>query len=61
MVYTDRLSKRQMLTYDNRVEWYTDWDQVLKQLKEIHGKEASVAVYPYGKIQFDAKKNPLNI
>jgi len=28
---------------------------------EVHGDEASVAVYPYGKIQFDAKKNPLDI
>jgi nickel-dependent lactate racemase len=61
LVYTNRLSRRQMLTYDNRVEWFTDWGKILKQLKEIHGEDASVSVYPYGKIQFDAKKNPLDI
>jgi len=61
LVYTDRLSKRQMLTYDDRVEWYTDWNKVLEELKTVHGEEASVAVYPYGKIQFDAAKSPLDI
>ena len=61
LVYTDRLSKRQMLSYDERVEWFTDWEIVLKELKAIHGEEASVAVYPYGKIQFDAMKSPLEI
>jgi len=61
IVYTDRLSKRQMLAYDDRVEWLTDWDEVLKRLKETHGEEAQVAVYPYGKIQFDARKYPLDI
>ena len=61
MVYTDRLSKRQMLAYDNRIEWLTNWDEVLKRLKEAHGEKAQVAVYPYGKIQFDARKYPLDI
>ena len=61
IVYTDRLSKRQMLAYDDRIEWLTDWDEVLKRLKETHGEEAAVAVYPYGKIQFDARKYPLDI
>jgi len=61
LVYTDRLSRRQMLAYDERVEWLTDWDEVLNRLIEIHGEEASVAVYPYGKTQFDAKKNLLEV
>ncbi len=61
LVYTDRLSRRQMLAYDERVEWLTDWGEVLNRLKEIHGDEASVALYPYGKTQFDAEKNPLEI
>ncbi len=61
LVYTDRFSRRQMLAYDDRVEWITDWDEVLKQLMAVHGEAASVAVYPYGKIQFDSKKNPLDI
>ena len=61
LVYTDRLSKRQMLSYDDRVEWFTDWNEVLEQLIEVHGDEASAAIYPYGKIQFDAEKSPLDI
>jgi nickel-dependent lactate racemase len=61
LVYTDRLSRRQMLAYDERVEWLTDWGEVLNRLIEIHGEEASVAVYPYGKTQFDAEKNPLEV
>jgi nickel-dependent lactate racemase len=61
LVYTDRLSRRQMLAYDERVEWLTDWGEVLNRLTEIHGDEASVAVYPYGKTQFDAEKNPLEV
>jgi nickel-dependent lactate racemase len=61
LVYTDRLSRRQMLAYDEKVEWLTDWGEVLNRLKKIHGEEASVAVYPYGKTQFDAEKNPLEV
>jgi len=61
LVYTNRLSRRQMLAYDEKVEWMTDWGEVLNRLIEIHGEEASVAVYPYGKTQFDAKKNPLEV
>jgi len=59
LVYTDRLSRRQMLTYDDRVEWLTSWDDVFSLLLQIHGEEATVAVYPYGKIQFDSRKSPL--
>jgi nickel-dependent lactate racemase len=60
-VYTNRLSRRQMLAYDDKVEWFTDWEKVLKELITIHGKEAIIGVYPYGKIQFDASKNPLHL
>jgi hypothetical protein len=61
LVYSDRLSRRQMLSYDNKVEWYTDWEKVLKELETVQGDDANVAVYPYGKIQFDSTKNPLSI
>ena len=60
-------SPYKMRSYDMRLGlreqtmWLTDWDEVLKRLKETHGEEASVAVYPYGKIQFDARKYPLDI
>ncbi len=59
IVYTNRLSRRHILQYDDRVEWITDWDVVLKRLRELHGDEASVAVYPFGKIQFNGNKYPL--
>jgi nickel-dependent lactate racemase len=61
LVYSDRLSRRQMLNYDDKIEWYTDWEKVLRELVLVHGDDASVAVYPYGNIQFDASKYPLDI
>ena len=61
IVYTGRPSKRQMLAYDDKVAWLTEWEQVLGRLREAHGEEASVAVYPSGKLQFDSAKNPLTI
>lgn len=61
IVNTNRLSRRQMLGYDDRVEWTTDWNQVLRRLVERHGDEASVALYPCAKIQFDAEKYSLDI
>ena len=61
IVYTNRLSKRHMLAYSDRVSWMTQWGSVLQRLREIHGEEASVAVYPSGKLQFDSAKNPLNV
>jgi hypothetical protein len=50
-----------MLGYDERVEWKNAWRDVLQRIIELHGEEASVAVYPSAKLQFDAKKNPLDI
>jgi nickel-dependent lactate racemase len=61
MVYTNRLSMRQMLRYDPRVEWTTSWESVLMRLQELHGSEASATVYPYAKIQFDGTSYPLHI
>ncbi len=61
MVYTNRLSRRQVLGYDERVEWSTDWGEVLGRLLELHSDGASVAVYPCAKIQFDAERYPLDI
>jgi len=61
IVYANRLSRRQMIRYDDKVEWTTSWEYVLRRLQEIHGSEASVAVYPCAKIQFDADRYPLHI
>jgi len=59
IVYSSRVSRRQVLRHSEKVEWMTSWDAVLGRLQELHGDDASVAVYPYGKIQFDGDKNPL--
>jgi nickel-dependent lactate racemase len=61
IVYTNRLSKRQMLYYHEKIEWITDWDKISERLLEIHGESADVAIYPCGKIQFDSTNNPLCI
>jgi hypothetical protein len=34
---------------------------VLRRLEELHGEDASVAVYPSAKLQFDAERNPLDV
>ncbi len=61
LVYTDRPNRRQMLAYHDRVEWLTDWSLILGRLVELHGEDATAAIYPCGKLQFDAEKNPLSL
>ncbi len=60
IIFTDRLSKRSILGYSEKVEWMTDWNTILKRLMELHGNEASVAVYPV-KHTFDSDEYPLVI
>jgi len=43
------------------VEWLTDWNLISGRFMELHGETATTAIYPCGKIQFDAEKNPLSI
>jgi len=61
MVYTNRLSRRDILGYSDKVCWTTNWNTVLQRLHEVHGESASVAVYHSGKIQFNKDKYPLVI
>jgi nickel-dependent lactate racemase len=61
VVYSSRPNKRQSLSYRDDVLWLTDWNEVQERLMKTHGEDASIAVYPCGKIQFDSKKNPLSI
>jgi hypothetical protein len=61
MVFTDRLSRRHMLGYQDSVEWATRWDVIIDQLKKLHADEARVAIYPCGKIQFNPIRFPLII
>ena len=57
IVYTNRLSKRQMLGYSDKVEWTTDWGEVRRKLMVT--ESASVAVYHAPKLEFDPAKFPL--
>jgi nickel-dependent lactate racemase len=61
IVFSNRPSKRQMLSYDEKVEWYTDWNTIVERLIDLHGNDSSASIYPCAKIQFDSKKNPLSI
>ncbi|MGD2200392.1 MAG: lactate racemase domain-containing protein [Candidatus Bathyarchaeota archaeon] len=61
LIYIDRPSKHQALTYDDKVEWLTDWNIILGQLRETHGEDATASVYPCGKLQFDSEESPLEI
>jgi hypothetical protein len=61
IVYTDRPSRHQILSYDGRVEWLTDWSTILGRLIELHRADATASIYPCGKLQFDSRKHPLEI
>jgi nickel-dependent lactate racemase len=59
IVYTNRLSRRQMLGYSDKVEWTTDWGEVQRKLVETHGESSRVAVYHAPKLEFNPEKFPL--
>ena len=61
MVFSDKLSRSHILDYDDHVEWATSWDVIIDKLQTLHWKDAKVAVYPCGKIQFNPHDNPLVI
>lgn len=49
------------MQYDERLEWYSDWNSVHERLENIHGSKASVAVFPTAAFQFIPEKYPLQI
>jgi nickel-dependent lactate racemase len=49
------------LQYDERLEWFNNWDSVHKRLEDIHGSDASVAIFPTAAFQFVPEKFPLQI
>jgi len=59
IMFADRLQKSYMLGYEDSVEWTTSWGQTIKSMREIHGDEARVAIYPCSALQFEKKENPL--
>jgi hypothetical protein len=61
IVYSNRPSKRQKLKYKEEVEWQNEWNSIINRLIELHGDDASVSIYPVGKIQFNKPKYSLEI
>ncbi len=59
MVLTERIAKRNLLRYDKRVEWMSEWQCLIEELKAIQGEEATVMVFPCSRVQFDPSEAPL--
>jgi hypothetical protein len=59
MVWSERIARRNILRYDERVEWVSDWQRILTQLKAVHGEDATALVFPCSRVQFDPRKAPL--
>ena len=51
------LAARHYLEDTDRVVMLDDWAEVLKLLKQSHGKQAKVAVYPNADIQYCSNNN----
>jgi nickel-dependent lactate racemase len=52
---TPQKNKMDELYYGEGSQWVKNWSQSLKMLKEVHGEEANVAVYPTASMQISRK------
>jgi len=59
MVWSDKIAKRNMLKYDEKVKWIPDWQSIAKQLEAVHGDKATTMVFPCSRVQFDPTDAPL--
>ena len=59
MVWSDKIAKRNMLKYDEKVKWIPDWQSIAKQLEAVHGDKATAMVFPCSRVQFDPTDAPL--
>jgi len=57
IVYTRLVTMKEKLQYSDKVEWMTNWSEVLSRLA-AHGDKASALVY-HNKLQFNPDKTPL--
>jgi len=48
-----------MLRLAEKVEWIPEWQGIVKQLKAVHGENATAMVFPCSRVQFDLSKAPL--
>lgn len=61
MVFAPTYSKRDVLRLSPKVEWFTDWDQIIKELSATYSDSAKVIVYPYASLQFNPEEYSLQI
>jgi nickel-dependent lactate racemase len=59
MVWSEKIVKRNMLRLAEKVEWIPEWQGIVKQLKAVHGENATAMVFPCSRVQFDPSKAPL--
>jgi len=55
MVWSEKISKRNMLRNSEKVEWMPEWQMIAKQLKAIHGEDAKVMVFPCTRVQYPSE------
>lgn len=61
MVWSEKIAKRNMLRYDEKVEWINEWDVILEKLRAVHGEDAVVKIFPCSRVQFDPDGAPLTL
>lgn len=59
MVWSEKIARRNVLRYSEKVEWIPEWGRIVEELKAIHDKDATVMVFPCSRVQFDPAKAPL--
>lgn len=59
IIFDPHPTKWDTLQVNENVRFISSWDHTLKRLVSFHGEDATVAVYPNAKLQFDPNMNPL--
>jgi nickel-dependent lactate racemase len=59
MVWDEKIAKRNVLRYNEKVEWMPEWQSIMKELEAAHGDHATAMVFPCSRVQFDPSEAPL--
>lgn len=59
MVWSEKIAKRNMLRYNEKIKWMPEWQSIAKQLEAVHGDKATALVFPCSRVQFDPTDAPL--
>jgi len=60
ITYSENIAKRHMLMHHSKVEWETDWSNVLEKLQDTYGDTARVVIYT-GAQGFNPETWPLRL